>query len=263
MVKVTSGGETFYMDSNEKTNLDAIKGKVLKDWDMCFVVDGVEGSGKSTKTFQIAKYLSPNFSIEHICQNPQDFMEKIKRHNFLKQGDSIVLDEGFFINTRSSLTELNRQFLSILSECRQKNLFIFIVAPSFFDLDKNIALWRSRGLFHIYHDKMERGYFRYYNYEKKKYLYISGKKFYNYSKAKWSFAGRFTKFMPIDEKEYRKRKLKAFENRNPITRSGQRLTNQRDILVRYLYQKCHVKQKDIGKMLGITAEAVCTINAGV
>jgi len=185
---------------------------------MCFLIDGVEGSGKSTLGMQIAKYLSPNFSVEHVCYTPEDFLEKIKRHNFLQKGDCILLDEGFTVNSRASMSQMNREFLGVLSECRQKNLFLIIILPSFFDLDKNLALWRSRGLFHVYHESMERGFFNYYSYEKKKYLYVTGKKFYDYKKAKKDFAGRFTKYMPINEEEYRKVKLHAFEYRTvPIS----------------------------------------------
>lgn len=235
MVKVNPDecGE-YYLDGYVKDNLDMVKSKIKDDWDMCFVCSGVEGAGKSTMVLQCARYCSgKRFTSKHVCFNPEDFEEKITRKGFLQKGDSLVLDEGFFINARASMTALNRRFLSILAECRQKNLFLFIICPNFFDLDKNISLWRSRGLFYIYHDKMNRGYFRFYGYEKKKKLYIQGKRFYDYSKIKPDFIGRFTKYMPIDSEEYKKKKLEAFEkrDRNPIS---EKYLLQRNILFKVL-----------------------------
>jgi hypothetical protein len=96
----------------------------------------------------------------------------------------------------------------MLAEIRQKNLFIFIVLPTFFDLDRYVALWRSRALIHIYTGKsFERGYFMFFNTERKKDLYIYGKKTYSYKMPKANFFGRFPKGYMVNEAEYRKKKL--------------------------------------------------------
>jgi hypothetical protein len=102
----------------------------------------------------------------------------------------------------------------MLAEIRQKNLFVFVVMPTFFDLDKYVALWRSRALIHVYTAaNFERGYFGFYNAERKKQLYILGKKFYSYAKPKDNFHGRFTNFYPVDEKAYRAKKLESLKRR--------------------------------------------------
>lgn len=230
-MKVNINGNEFYIDGIEKDNLDLVKKKVKYDWDMVFICGGTEGAGKSTKIFQVAYYISDGrFTLDHVCFNVKDFQDKILKHGFLQPGDALVLDESFVLNSRASMTETTRQFLAIMSECRQKNLFLFIIIPNFFDLDKNLALWRSRGLYYIYHDRMDRGYFKFYAYEKKKRLYIEGKRFYNYDCVKPNFSGRFTKFVPFDMDEYRKRKLKAFELRDR-TKSENRFLRQRNILM--------------------------------
>ena len=114
---------------------------------------------------------------------------------------------------------INRTLITMLAEIRQKNLYVFVVMPCFFDLDKYVALWRSRALIHVYTGKnFERGYFAFYNVDKKKDLYILGKKFYSYSNPKPNFIGRFTNFYPVDEKEYRKKK------RNSLLRKEQQTT---------------------------------------
>ena len=62
----------------------------------------------------------------------------------------------------------------------------------------------------MYTDKdYTRGRFAYYNKERKKNLYILGKKFYDYRKPKPNFRGRFTNYYVVDEQQYRLKKLKA------------------------------------------------------
>lgn len=237
MVKVLdeANGKEFYMDGILKDNLDVIKPHVLKDWDMLYIFSGIEGGGKSTLAMQVGRYLAgKRFTIDHICFNPEDFMEKIKREGFLQKGDCLLLDEAFMINSRSAMSELNRQFLAILSECRQKQLFLLICVPNFFDLDKNLALWRSRGLFYIYHMSFERGYFKYYSYENKTYLYVKGKKFFNYNANKPDLKGRFLQYCPIDMEEYKARKLQAFQFRKKEEKKNDKWFKQRNVLIKLL-----------------------------
>ena len=251
MVKVRDDakGTEFYIDGILKDNLDKIKPYVLKDWDMCFIFSGIEGGGKSTMAMQIARYLSGDrFTLDHVCFGPEEFMKKIRQPDLLKPGDSLILDESFMINSRSTMSELNRKFLAILSECRQKQLFLLIVCPNFFDLDKNLALWRSRGMFYIYHDKMQRGFFKYFTYNDKKKLYIGGKKFYNYNFTKHSLSGRFTKYIPVDHEEYKRRKLKAFEIRQDEPPRNSRFVVQRNILFKYM-KKRGLSSKEIAQIL--------------
>lgn len=251
MVKVfdETNKKEFYLDGILKDNLDLIKKKIAHDWDMVFIIGGIEGGGKSTLAQQLARYLSgARFTLNHICFSPEDFMEKITRDEFLRKGDTLILDEGFLINSRASMSKLNRTFLSILAECRQKNLFLVIVAPNFFDLDKNIALWRSRGLFYVYHESFERGFFRFYNYDLKKKLYILGKKLYNYSCVKPNFFGRFTKYLPINKEEYMNLKLKAFQNREH-SKIEDKYLHQRDFLFKYMYEELKISQEDLSRIM--------------
>ena len=84
----------------------------------------------------------------------------------------------------------------------------------FFDLDKYVALWRSRVLVHVYTAKdWERGFLAFYNIDKKKYLYMTGKKFYNYNNPKPNFIGRFTNAYVVDEAAYRLKKKNSLIER--------------------------------------------------
>lgn len=86
--------------------------------------------------------------------------------------------------------------------------------PSFFDLDRYVALWRSRALIHVYFaENFQRGYFAFYDIDLKKYLYIEGKKYYSYSKPRPNFIGRFTNYYCVNEKDYRKKKYESLKAR--------------------------------------------------
>ena len=203
MVKVTN--KDYYMDGFLKSNLQIAATTIKKDWDMIFAVDGSEGSGKSVFTQQMAYFCDDTFNIERICFTPKDFRKVIMASS---KYQSIVYDEAYTgLSSRASMSLINRTLISMLAEIRQRNLFVFIVMPCFFDLDKYVALWRSRALIHVYTGKnFQRGFFSFYNMEKKKSLYINGKKFYIYNNPKPNFRGRFTNVYTVNENEYRKKK---------------------------------------------------------
>lgn len=201
----------FYMDGNLKSNLKMAKSVIKKDWDMVFVIDGSEGSGKSVLAMQSAKFCDPTFSVERVAFTANEFREAVIN---AAQYQAVVFDEAYRgLNSRAAMSMVNRILIQMLAEIRQKNLFVFVVMPCFFDLDKYVALWRSRALVHVYvGDNFERGFFLFFNQERKKQLYINGKKFYTYSKPKANFFGRFTNHYPIDEQDYRKKKKDSLTN---------------------------------------------------
>ena len=176
----------------------------------------VHNSGKSVKAMQDAYYCNPELTIAQYAFNPKEFEKAIKT---TPKFHCVIYDEAHGgLNSRAAMTMVNRSLVTMLTEIRQKNLFVFVVLPTFFDLDKYVALWRSRALIHVYtKDNFQRGFFAFYNVDRKKELYVNGKKLYSYRGAKPNFIGRFTKFMPLDEADYRKRKYDALINRNATT----------------------------------------------
>lgn len=196
------------MDGYLVKNLTAAKNVISKDWDMVFVVDGYEGCGKSVLTQQMAYFCDPTITIDRICFSPEEFKEAINKAN---KYEAIIFDEAYGgMSSRSAMSEVNKSLMSMLAEIRQKNLFVFLVLPCFFELDKYAAIWRSRALIHVYTGKeFQRGLFSFYGNDRKKALYMFGKKFYSYSHTKPNFHGSFPKGYVVDEEEYRKKKLKA------------------------------------------------------
>lgn len=241
---------SFYMDGklNEAFDKKVINSVHKKDKDRVIIVDGHEGSGKSTFACQLAKKLYPKFSVKNICFNPDEFVKSISE---AEKYACILYDEAFTgISSRASLSEVNRMIVSLMMEMRQKNLFVIIVLPTFFLLDKYVALWRARDLFHVYERNGERGFWVYYNRQKKKILYLKGKKEYDYAGIKSNFRGRFTKGYVIDEEEYLKKKELALKNRD-INRKDSRYDkymNQRNTLLYIMNKELKMSQEEISNL---------------
>lgn len=217
MVLVFEGTKNQYsMDGYLHQNLQIAKNVIKKDWDMIIAVDGPEGCGKSVFTMQAAYFCDPSLCISRIVFTPEEFRKAVLN---AQKFEAVVYDEAYTgLNSRAAMSMINRALVQMLAEIRQKNLFIFVVMPCFFDLDKYVALWRSRALVHAYTgDNFERGYFAFYNSDRKKELFINGKKFYSYTTPRPNFSGRFPNHYVIDESEYRRKKslsLKAREQKS-------------------------------------------------
>lgn len=232
-----------------KEQLDKVKKRVLtKDRDWVMVIDGEEGSGKSVLAQQVAKYLDPNFKIENIVFNSDDFIKIIKNPN-TKQGTCIVLDEAFAsANSRASLTEVNRSMIGVATEMRQKNLFVIFCIPSFFDLDKYFALWRCRALFHVYFSEEDDRRYVIFSKDEKKMLYLLGKKTYSYTKPRSNFPPfSFSNFYTVDEMEYRKKKADAFKKRT-VSNQARTWLMQRNAYIRYLLTNLGISSRDVAQV---------------
>jgi hypothetical protein len=194
----------------------------------------------------MAFYVDPTFNIDRVVFTPKAFRDAIINS---KPYQAVVYDEAYTgLSSRATMSLINRTLISMLAEIRQKNLFIFVVMPTFFDLDKYVAIWRSRGLIHVYTDKgYGRGYFSYYNKDKKKNLYILGKKFYDYRKPKPNFRGRFTNYYVVDEAEYRAKKLKSLSN--PKSKNAIKDEQRFPIVLRALCN--HVSTRQASKELEV------------
>jgi len=235
---------SYYMDEGLKIKLDTkIKEKIVKkDKDLVWIFDGDEGSGKSTFAFQIAKYLDPSFNIERVCMNPSEFIHMINKAD---KGQVVVYDEAYTgLSSRGTLSEINNLLVSMMMEMRQKNLIVFIVLPTFFLLDKYVALWRAKGLFHVYEKRGNRGFWIFYNKRKKKRLYLKGKKEYSYKGVKSNFKGRFLEGYIIDSASYLKKKELALKSRDRRTKS-EKYIEQRNKLLYLIYHNFNISFKEM------------------
>ena len=212
--------QEFYMDGYLNKNLTTAKKIIKKDWDMVIVVDGAEGSGKSVLSQQAAYFCDPTLNLDRIVFTPNEFRKAIIK---AKPYQAVIYDEAYTgLSARATMSMINRALVSMLAEIRQKNLFVFVVMPTFFDLDKYVALWRSRALINVYTgDNFERGFFKFFNKSRKKDLYINGKKYYNYNKPDANFIGRFPNHYTVDEVAYKKKKRNSLLDREKKAEEAQ------------------------------------------
>jgi energy-coupling factor transporter ATP-binding protein EcfA2 len=240
------------------------KDVLKRDKDKVIVVDGREGCGKSVLAQQLASHLDPEFNINKIAFNAEQFMSMIKSPD-RKKGDCIILDEAFLAsNARSSLSQVNKAMVGLATEMRQLNLFVIIVLPTYFDLDRYFAIWRTDMLLHVFFNKEgDRGFYYAYNHEKKKSLYLKGKKFYNYNMVKTGLpVCRFRKGYVVDEEEYRKKKAEAFRENKGMTKLEQRYKDRCYKLVVYLHKEKGLEYEEIGNIIGLKYEGIKSIIKG-
>lgn len=199
-------------------NLEYWRNAVLyDDWDCIGVIDGWEGAGKSVLAQQVAKFLDKDHEIspDRVVFTPEAFTEAVLKAD---KGRAIVWDEARGgLNRRRTMSATNNAITDMLAEIRQRNLFIIIVLPTFYELDRNVALWRARWLIHVYivgdpaKRRFIRGRYRFYSSDAKKRLYCdtSQSRFYEYPAKKSAFAGKFDNIYVIPEEEYKKQKADA------------------------------------------------------
>lgn len=249
--------QEFYMDGYLRQNLEYIKEAINKhDMDMVGLVDGYEGVGKSVLAMQIGYFVDPSLTLDRITFNAEQFKEQILKAG---KGQCVIFDEaitGLF--NREAVQQMNILLIKMMAQIRQKNLLVLIVLPSFFDLDKNIALWRSKFLVHSYFGKgFKRGQFRFYGHKKKIELYTDDycKKRYFYPSREnaYDFHGSFTNHYVTSEKKYRAKKETGLTESDYEKVSLKRTRLQRDSYILFL-SNMGMTQEDIAELSDLLDE---------
>lgn len=205
-----------YIDGTLYDNIKILAKNIVKDHTWLGVLSSSTlevGTGKSTIAQQLAEaYLNAvneyhnlnlELTMENIVWKPKDLIErsfKVPRYSV------VIVDEWEDANYWSELGVSLRKFFR---KCRQLNLFILLIIPNYFQLPQNYAV--SRSVFFIdvhFEGEFQRGFFKFYNFDRKKELFIKGRKEQNYNIVKPNFIGRFVDGYAVNEKEYREKKLK-------------------------------------------------------
>jgi hypothetical protein len=241
MVLFKINDREFYIDGRLKEGLDkkVIPALKVKDEDCVFVVDGDERAGKSVFAMLLGGYcasqLGTPFGLDNVCLNPTEFRNRVMNSS---KNDVVIFDEAHRgMASARSLSEVNNILKDLMMEMGQKNLLIIVVLPSYFLLDRYAALFRSKGLFHIYKRKEQRGFWCFFNRKYKLKLYQKGKKDLNYNCMRWPyFRGRFYNQFVIEEALYRGKKAKSFTDKPRVTK-GEVWMLQRDKLIFLIHKK--------------------------
>jgi hypothetical protein len=246
-------GKTTYIDDHLKQRLieKVFPDLEKRDKDCVLLVDGKERTGKSKFSDSIgglaASYFKKSYDVSNFCMTPEEFRERVMKAS---KNDIIIYDEAHRgMGSRRALSEINKLLVDLMMEMGQKNLFVIIVLPTFFMLDRYPALYRSRGLFHVYERKHQRGFWVYFNEKNKQKLYLRGKKLLNYNCMKWPrFRGKFTNQYVVNEDEYRKKKAESFKGNTRTTKS-ERFMEQRDVLIYILHKELELSSIQISNLL--------------
>lgn len=252
--EVVEEGNEYYVAKEIAKQLESSKEKVIRgDQDRVFIIDGAEGSGKSRLALQLAYFLDKSFCLDDVVFNGNDLQRRIR--SLAEKGikhKAIIFDEAFNgLSSKSAISKMNKDLVRLFMEMRQLNLFVFIVLPSIFLLEKYVGLFRSHVLFHVFISKkdVKRRYYKTYNRKNKKTLFLLGQKMFSYSKPFIKFNYRFyAKFPPtINEKEYLDKKLRSFHEVEEKDREH-KWKIQRDFMVWKYHQATKETFVDMAKM---------------
>lgn len=203
MVPEIEGG--MYLNEYLRDNLDFVRKDLRDDSDAIMVISGKERSGKSVFAMQLAMYIDPTFMLDRVCFNPSEFRKAVLA---AQKFQCVVFDEAITGTwAQRWASEVNLTLIELLAQIGQKNLCIIVVIPSFFELNKYVAIHRSVALLYVHRKDGRRGYFRLFNEDKKTMLYFLGKKTYDMNQVVPNFFGAFTNYYVVDEAAYRKKKL--------------------------------------------------------
>lgn len=197
----------YHIDKKMLKFLEKVKYLINQhDKDFVLACGGYEGSGKSTLMQQIGRYVDPTLCLDRICMTADEFKTAIANAS---KGQCVIYDEAVTgMSAGDSITRIGKLLKSMMMQMRQKNLFVIIIIPSIFELNKYTVLSRIRAYIHTYENKGKMGYFSGFNKRDSRILYFKGKK--NYSiKVRTRFRGRFYGKYAVEEQAYRKKKADA------------------------------------------------------
>ncbi len=250
------------MDGYILKNLQFVKERVKYHNNMMVcIVDGKVGSGKSTLAAQLAYFCTDGkFTLDQETFTSNQTSQVMK--NIFK-GGAIVVDEAFDqMNRRTSRSSNNMLTISLLQRMRMKKVFIFIILPYIFDLDKNIILGLADTFIHCYRKPFgPRGQYAVYDEEGIKNLWLFGRQSYSYSEkiAKPNFRGKFTKYFPLDFQAYEDKKEKSMDAliKQGVTENSKYVIQRNNLIIESKNSGRSVEE--ICKVVGLKSRAVYDI----
>ena len=243
--------------------LDNVREDLKKDLDIGIIIFGSVGSGKSTLGRLCCRYVSnDNFHPrKHMVRDVNDIKRVIGE---AKRGDAIVFDEasGIFASA-DTLTKKTKHAQLVLDVCRQKNLFMVIIAPQLHRLTAPVAIDRTKFALRTFiHKKTQkRGHFAFYGGKAKEKMYIEAKKTHGSIRGippKWH--GEFGMDVKNDD-IYREVKdetlhlvLNSFGNNKEKPKTPAEI--EREYRKRIVMQNTDKSAKEIAEVLGISDRTI-------
>jgi len=255
----------LYMDGILKDNLDILAEKIVDDQMFVILItgSGFVRIGKSVLAQQVGKYLS--YKVNELHKVKTDFTLKnitFKGNELQKKAIELPkyavldLDEGDDL-VEHYWSKLARDLRRFFRKAGQLNQFVILVLPDFFELPRAYAITRSTCLINVrFVGKFDRGFFNFYNFERKKQLYLKGKKYANYKAVKPNFFGRFENVYTVPEQEYRAKKQKDLEEAEEemVKTPNQIIKETQQDCFRKVYANIQIKLVKLSQIFGITLQ---------
>lgn len=202
----------YYMDDNLIANLELLRRQVENKYDGIFAITGNEGCGKTSISHAVAHYLSPTFNLDNVVFSGQELMNRIQKCN---KYDVIIYDEAITaLSTQDASSEMQNTIIKLFTTIRSKGLYIILILPNPFMLRRYFFVFRTKFLIHTYStDGINRGFFKFYSYKRKKLMYLQGCKEWNMNVVRRNFSGRFinTEGFFLDPEAYETKKQNAIK----------------------------------------------------
>lgn len=252
--------EKVYIDGYYKQLLDDFKNAVEKhNTSIVIIIDGKSGKGKTTLSNQTGYYLYPEFGLGNIYYEPDEFLKGLVK---AKPGSYHSFDEAMILSSRSAMSAVNKMIIQAMAMIRSKKIYVAFCVNSIFDLDRNLVLSRADALMHVYGvGLVDRGRFAAFfkakddNIDRVKLLYLNGKKYYDYSKPRANFIGKFIKAFIVNEKKYETEKQQAIDKflTQEATTKRQR---SYELLIFKLVKEEGYKNKEVADMANVSSETI-------
>lgn len=208
-----SNGE--YLDDNLISHLNVLIDDLEQDDDNLIVIYGDEGSGKSCLVSQLIYYINSidkDFNVKkNVHYIGSEYIESCL--NGVKKQKNVLDESRRTLSKMRMMSTENQEFMNFLAECRSNNQWHFIVLPSYFDVDKDVALRRLKLLIkvikyrHPITKRLIKGNFQIIDMKNKtqiKHLYE--RELHEIPSNMVAYEGKFTKWWGWDELEYKNKK---------------------------------------------------------
>jgi len=206
----------FHIDGYLAENINIYSKKIREDMQFLGVISSSTfevRTGKSTLAQQLGSYYTEKVNEYHNLDLKFDmknivfsYKDLIKRAFELPKCSCLVLDEGDDMAEHYA-SKVAKELRKFFRKSGQLNLFIIIIMPDYFELRSSYAISRSNFLIDVkFEGEFERGFFEFYSFTQKKWLYIKGKKYRDWTLVDCSFRGRFIGLYTVNKEEYLKAK---------------------------------------------------------
>jgi len=128
-----------------------------EDMDLVFVIDGKEGSGKSSSGWLLgaacAEFLGTPFTVDNIHYDPEKYM---KASDSTKNHVQVLDEAGVTLDSSSGNTNILKRFNRYMQVARSEtNNVHIIILPAFHILNKYLVNWRCRFVINLWAEKVK------------------------------------------------------------------------------------------------------------